>query len=300
MTISHANQLTNLPYISELQYQLLRETLSRIVDATKPDKIICYGVRSSKIETWSCFIHDTDPVISADYDVLVITRERAKARREAVAQIIQNHNNASIRFTCLVHSLSAVNNALKQGNFFFSRLYHKGVMVYDDNSMQLAFPSETPIHLNPISTIESDWNKWNGLARKFYEGAEHALSKKANDLAVFMLHQAVEHACIALIRIYMGYRATTHKLGKLLAIVENFSFHSVTVFPRSTADEVKLFAVLEKAYVDARYKAEYSVQAGTINTLLAQVNKFLQIAEHLCVEKLNTSENSIGKLKHLK
>lgn len=213
--------------------------------------------------------------MSADYDVLIITRERAKAKREAVAQIIQHYNNASIRFTSLVHSLSAVNNALKQGNFFFSRLYHEGAMIYDGSRMQLAFPSEKPIHLNQILTIKSDWNKWYGLARKFYEGAEHALSKEANDLAVFMLHQSVEHTCVALIRIYMGYRATTHKLGKLLAMVENFSLHSRTVFPRLTADEHKLFAVLEKAYVDARYKADYSVQTGTVNTLLEQVNKFL-------------------------
>lgn len=281
---------STLPHITEPQHQLLRETISRIVEAVKPEKILCFGVRTSKLETWSCFLPATDPLISADYDLLVIPRERTKAKREAVAQVIQNYNNASIKFTTLVHSIDAVNDGLQQGNFFFTSLYHQGVILYDGNNLPLTFPPEKNIHVIPSPIIESDWKKWSGLARKFYDGAVYALSKEANDLAVFMLHQGVEHICIALIRIYMGYRRTTHKLSKLLAMVENFSRYSVTVFPRLTADEIRLFAVLESAYVKARYKADYAVDTSTVNILKEQVEELLKIAECLYIEKLNAPE----------
>lgn len=120
-----------------------------------------------------------------------------------------------------------------------------------------------------------------------------------------MLHQAVEHTCIALIKVYLGYRITSHKLSQRLSLVANFSLHSVTVFPRITPDEIRLFNLLERAYSHSRYDESYSVSAETVNALSMEVEQFLLIAqalfkrkikaENTCTEKRDVSDfESIG------
>lgn len=93
----------------------------------------------------------------------------------------------------------------------------------------------------------------------------------------------------------MGYKITTHKLSKLLSMVENFSLCRITVFPRITQDEIRLFNVLDKAYSDSRYDDKYTVSTETANALKMEVEEFLQIAQALFIKKTVVGNTSIDK-----
>lgn len=282
---------SSLPYITRHQQHKLEAVIASIVREVKPAKIICYGVRTSAHHTWSCFLQHAESPATVDYDLLVISHESEKAKRNALAQAFCARNGEDIKFNTVVHSIQAVNDALKEGDFFFTRLYHIGVMLYDSNAQVLTVPSAKAEAALSASVVQAHWQKWFGQAQVFHESVDYFLSNQCHALAVFMLHQAVEHSCLALIRIYMGYRANTHKLARLLALTENFSLYPLTIFPRLTPEQSNLFAVLEAAYVEARYNPAYAVEASTVRTLQKQVKELLQVAELLYDDKLKALEH---------
>lgn len=277
---------TLFPHIEASQLFILRQTIASMVESIETEKIICYGSRTYSRQSWSCFSKKTGLVVTSHYDILVITRGKGKGKRDEISNNINKYNNLEIKFTAVIHNLDNVKDALKEGNFFFTTVCHHGILLHENNDLPLIATSGKKIKDISASQIEFDWHKGHGLGRKFHEGARYSSSHAWNDIAVFMLHQAVEHTCIALIRIHMGYRTGTHRLGNLLDLIENFSPFNTALFPRVRKEEIKLFTVLEKAYSDARYKADYVVSEATVITLTAQVKEFLEIAEQLYIEKL--------------
>jgi uncharacterized protein len=284
--------IRSIPHITDEQWTALNETISQIATETKAEMILCYGVRTNHNFIWSSFLQATDEVRSMGCDLAILTREREKVKRDELSESITKRNNATLKFTALVHAIEAVDEELKKGNYFFSSLLQKGIVLFDTQTFSLNVSRCIPLS---VSSLEAYWTKRYDLASHFYEGAAHALSQGWNDQAVFMLHQAVEHACTALIKIYLGYRASTHKLSNLLSMVENFSLDSITVFPRITQDEIRLFKVLERAYSQSRYDEKYSVSTETVNALKMEVEEFLQIGQQLVFRKIEAGNSCVEK-----
>lgn len=284
--------LTYLRHISTAQHQQLQQSVSSIIKAIAPEKIICYGTRTNATQTWSCFLDDINETVITTYDLLIITRDKEKAKRDEIARTISQYDTASTKFITIVHSIEAVNDALKDENFFFSTLFHKGALLHDHNNISLMVPPAT-IHTSlPVAQIEKYWNTSFELGQNFLEAATLCFSKKQHNVAIFLLHQSVEHTCIGLIKIHTGYRPATHKLAKLLDLIDNFSLDAITAFRRTTEKESGLFKVLDSAYSDARYTEEYTVSADTITYLIGQANQLLEIAAFLYQHKLDNAKTS--------
>lgn len=109
-----------------------------------------------------------------------------------------------------------------------------------------------------------------------------------------MLHEAVQHTCMALLRAVIGYRSTTHNISRLLALIENLSKVPSLIFPYITKEEKKLFLLLRHAYSDARYKEEYAVPAEKVAILIERVKQLMDVAEQLYQLNGNQSANVIN------
>lgn len=271
----------SLPYISVSQQNLVEATLSTIVEKTQPEKIICYGMRTNSDERWSSFSQESHEATTTTIDLLTIVAAKDKRKREAVAGMIDNFGNESIRFIPVVHSIDAVNAALKDGNPFFTTLYYKGVLLYDRSGIPLSTPGENEIKK---SFCEATQRK-SDLAKTFYQTASDCAFEGRNDVAAFMLHQAVELNCTALLRTVLGYQPSTHSIKRLFALTENISPHIHRIFPGSTKEEEAIFDTLYRAYSDVRYKVEYTVSAGKISILLDRVGELLSLSSALCQDK---------------
>ena len=63
------------------------------------------------------------------------------------------------------------------------------------------------------------------------------------------------------------------------------------VFPRETSEDKRLFQLLKKAYVDARYKMdEYVITATELTYLAEKVTLLKQLTETVCQEKIGEIE----------
>lgn len=281
-----------IPYITEDQSRALNSLIGKITKEVNADKIICFGSRTTHNLIWSSFLEAADEVRAIECDLLILTSEKEKAKRDEFLDIVMKENTPSLKFTVLVHGIEAVNEALKKGSYFFSTVLQKGVLLFDSEAISLNTPK---VITQSASELEVYWRRRHRLSSNFLNGATHALEQGWNDQAMFLLHQAVEHTCATLIKVYLGYKITTHKLSKLLSMVENFSLYSISMFPRITKDEIRLFTLLEKAYSDSRYDEKYAVSAETANALQTEVEDFMKMAEQLFERKTQTTQTVCEK-----
>ena len=91
-----------------------------------------------------------------------------------------------------------------------------------------------------------------------------------------MLHQAAEHALNALLQPLMQFRIQTHNLHKLMRNARRFSIEIFNLFPRNTDEEIRLFQVLQKAYIHARYKDSFEVYAEDAMMLLERIKGLVE------------------------
>ncbi|MBK7652179.1 MAG: HEPN domain-containing protein [Flammeovirgaceae bacterium] len=177
--------------------------------------------------------------------------------------------------------MDAVNINLEQGNPFFTTLYNNGVLVYDSNRVPLSVPvsSDTNKSFN-----EGNQRKFD-LAQMFYETACDCATEGRNDVAVFMFHQAIELTCIALLRICLGYKPTTHSIKKLFMLIENVTPRRLNKYsPDQLMKKRSFFNILQRAYSDVRYKESYSVSGDKVFMLLERVHEFQVMALAICEE----------------
>jgi len=281
----------SLPAIAILprqQQQVLAELIQKVVTAVQPEKIICYGIRSIDTHEWGCFSNDgaVKDTTRLKLDLLIIAPATKGQTEQDISFAAEQQCKALADVFCVTHKIHSVKEGLANGNPFYSTLYHKGLLIYDSGQTELHSPSQMPAPLLELPIIEAIWLKWYGLALHFYKSAVDSQHFERPDLTAFMLHQAVEHTCGALIRVFSGYRPNTHNLTRLLMMVENFTQKITQVFPRSTREEEELYGIIQRAYLDARYKDNYTVPAGSLDLLIRRVHELQSIAASLYAEKL--------------
>lgn len=262
--------------ISDRKREVFFETISRVADAVKPAAIICYGSRKTNREAWSAFSHSPMLDSQVHYDILIITRTGEKCKDHEVFDKVNRLSSAVIRLIPVVHPLKAVQEAIRKGSRFFTTVCRTGVLVYGEAKPEVDFESA-----EACLSDQSHWKHHFRLAKQFLHGAEHYLFNAQPSLSVFMLHQATEHACIAIIHACLGYRSATHSLSRLLALTENISTELSGLFPRHTEAERELFNLLAHAYSDVRYRQTFTISLENGKTLFERVKVLTGIAERI-------------------
>lgn len=285
---------TKFDNLSSSLISQLAQLIQKITTTVHAEKILCYGYRTSNYQDWSCFKEDTgyQETVKATFDLLVITsNDNNQTDHEILQKIDLLATSLDCEITAVVQSLDAVNELIAKNSRFLTTLYNKAVLVYNTGTSTLITPPAAPSYETIKSKLETTWNKCFCTAERFYKTACFCLDNGWNEKALFDLHQATQHTCMALLRVYTGYRSTTHNLSRLLALIENFSFVPSTIFPCSTEEETALFNLLNKAYSDARYKEDYSIPTETANLLKKRVHQLLLVAEKLYNKKMMAIQN---------
>ena len=146
-------------------------------------------------------------------------------------------------------------------------------------------PSYVPVSPPAIEELKirmkAHWNQYFTIAQRFYKTAEGCINDDWPEQALFNLHQSTQHSCMALLRVFIGYRSATHNLSRLLELIENFSEKPSTIFPCVTQEETELFNLLNKSYSDARYREKYKVPMEKAQILKRRVKAFMELSEKL-------------------
>src|SRR5687768_11445432 len=179
--------------------------------------------------------------------------------------------------TLIVHDVKFVNHEIRIGQYFFADIVNEGVLLLDSRRVQLAKPKALNAH-ERLALAERNFINWFDSASEFWRGCRYYASRNLLKHAAFLLHQATERYYHAALLVFTGYKQRTHDieaLGKLAGEQHALLFE---VLPKTEPEDKRLFDLLKKAYIDARYSMSYCI---TIDELSILQERVLLLAERV-------------------
>jgi uncharacterized protein len=100
-------------------------------------------------------------------------------------------------------------------------------------------------------------------------------------MAAFMQHQATGQSLHTLFRMTTGLHIHTHNFDKLIRYCSMVSYRLPELFSRNNEKNERLFGLLQKAYIDARYKEDYTIGTDDLMILTEKVRTLMDIVKNV-------------------
>lgn len=286
-------KLKNLPVPSQPAIGTIQLTkiTEMILQKYKLEKIICFGSEVITVQKESCFsMEDTQDSSSPamySYYLLLIPSKDEKSADIKIQQRLEEQLKPFASVTILVHRMEEFNSALQKGSSFFRSVYKKGIVLHDNNEEQFVSPEEGAPIAERITQREKYWDHWYKLSIGFVKGGQFFMEEENSGLAVFMLHQALQHCYSGMIRVLTGYRTNSNSLRRLLQLVDLALPDSSIFTPfRATPEDLRLKGVLLKGFSDARYDDTFIVTKEDLFTLYNRIISIINDGNKVCLQRI--------------
>lgn len=285
------NPLSHLPRHKQDE---LAEIVTVIREIADPAKIILFGSHTSDKWVEDEYVERgaTYSYIS-DYDILVVIPDGDKDKEHDIASKIENRTlKYKNDVSPIVHSFNYVNKGLEMGQYFFRDIIREGIVLFDTE--EFVFSEAKPLSREQEKEVAvKSYNKWVKSGSRFLKMTKNSLIVALEDEdplneIIFTLNQAAEKFYGGLLLVYTGYKPKTHKLK----VYRKYSKHideklnQVFKYPIDDSEEYRLFDILNKAYLDARYQDDYYIDPEDLKRLVVKVEQLEKVVVRLCEEKI--------------
>lgn len=267
----------------EAEYAVhFREFIHRLAQKFEPLQIFSFSQNSSTHNSQGCF-NDNQGCFRCDYCLLVVTETATRVDYEMQDFANSYYQHGTI--TVISHGRQSVIDAVQQNSRFFISVLTYGKLLYSKDGLLDNDPIAAFIPTKGAIKAIRHYEHRIPLADGFLMCASECLEKEKFGICAFMLHQAVEQACICLVRVHIAYRSEFHNLYRLLRLCQCFSERPFQLF-LSTPEDERLFDVMAKSYSGSRYKDDFTVSRQDAERLYQRVASFLLLAKEMCNEKI--------------
>jgi uncharacterized protein len=280
----------SLEYLPFNKQAELEKIISLIKEVVSSEMIILFG--SYARNEWIEEKYDDEHYrYQSDYDVLVIVETKSEAiqgrfERE-IEEKIEKAEYIKTPVSIIVHDIDFVNKRLSKAQYFFSDIKKEGVLLYDTGKFKLKEPRELlPAERKKLA--QDDFNYWFLKAEKLIKLFHFAFSEQDYSESAFLLHQATERLWTAILLVFTRYKPNTHDLAVLRKITNSLDNRLNSIFPLDTFENRRLFKLLRKAYVEARYKPSYVITYDELLLLSKRVEELKKVGELICQGKINS------------
>jgi predicted nucleotidyltransferase/HEPN domain-containing protein len=278
---------TSLDHLPELKRAQLRSITSIFCEGAPIAMLILFG--SHARGDW---VHDAESGYRSDFDVLAIVETEKQAADLSLWSDLERRAREAAGetpVTLIVHDIKFVNHEIRIGQYFFGDIVNEGVLLYDSRRFQLAKPKV----LNPqerLALAERNFSNWFDSASGFWRGCRYYASTNLLKHAAFLLHQAAERYYHAATLVFTGYKHRTHDIEVLgrIAGEQHAGLSANDPLPKADPEDRRLFDLLKKAYVDARYSMSYRITMEELSVLQERVVLLGERVRAACLEKIAT------------
>jgi predicted nucleotidyltransferase/HEPN domain-containing protein len=274
----------SIGFLSAKKKRQIEEVADLIRKEAEVEMVILFGshARGDYVE---------DPVGNyfSDFDVLVLVKSPRLVEKHTLWSRIEQlaqRITAPTELSLLVHDIKDVNEQLEKGFYFFSDIKKEGVLLYESGRFHLADAKEHTAE-ERRAQAERWFEDWFTSAGHFFEDFEANLAKGRHKKAAFELHQATERYYHTALLVLTAYKPKTHNLDDLGKRAADLHPELRAVFPRETPEDDRLFKLLKRAYVDARYSSKFVVTAEELEKLGEHVRTLREKVERVCKEKID-------------
>lgn len=287
------NLLAHLPPHKQEELAEIVKVIREIAD---PAKIILFGSHTS--DKWVEDEYEergaTYSYIS-DYDILVVLPDGDKEREHDIASKIENKTlKYKNDVSPIVHSFNYVNVGLEMGQYFFRDIIKEGIVLFDTGEFTFSEPKPLSREQEKEIALRS-YDKWVNSGIRFLDHTKVMLDNAVvkgfplNEV-IFNLNQSAEKFYGGLLLVYTGYKPKTHKLKVYRKYSKHIdeSLNQVFKYPLEDSEEYRLFDILNKAYLDARYQDDYYIAPEDLEILINKVNTLESVVIELCQKKIDS------------
>lgn len=226
-----------------------------------------------------------NPWQKQQYFMLMVTEK--PGRSEYVVQEFADLHFSQGQVTILTHGKDTVAKSVANNSRFFTTVCRNQNLLYSRDDMHfLQYYVKNNLH-DAYLKASMDCHHHTRLATSFLESAHQCLVNQVCHLTAFMLHQAVEQCCIALIYVYLDYRCNIHNLNRQLRLCDSFSTAPSELFLSGGIESQRLFGILGDSYSAARYRNDFTVCRCDAEQLYLRVSAFLQLTHVLSCKKVD-------------
>ena len=282
-----------LPLVKQRELARVQEIILNRLEADEHDfvleKIILFGsyARGSWVEEG--YVKDGITYeYRSDFDILVVTNKRIAEPSWlglCIEEHIDKHPGIKTEVNIIHHGIEFLNRKIEENYYFFLDIVAEGVLLYDRGKCPLA----TPGPMTPAAQsqkAQEDFEYWLNKGNEFWIDFQNATKRKSFEKASFELHQATECYYTTILLVHTDYKPRGHNihwLGKqAISINERFR----EVFPMRNKQEKELFRLLKKAYIDSRYRKDYTITAEELQYLSERVMLLRELTEELCKKEI--------------
>lgn len=252
----------------------LTNLIGELVDV---DRIYLLGGSLQRKRTESLF-NQLAPSLQyvTDCYCLILLPEENTTRLVQLQDQIEQHCWRSISMTAIVLSTKQFDSWLQDGHAFALRVYNSApILLQKDAGYQGTLGAID----EAAEQKRTELTHKEGLRRveAFLAGAELFCLRKENRMGAFMLHQAVEQSLSTLLKTATGYYCCTHNIERLLRYAGMVTHRVNEIFPKNNEPEKRLVSLLQKAYIDSRYRDDYAMPEVDVRDLLGRVGDLRKI-----------------------
>lgn len=229
------------------------------------------------------------------YDLLIMINGSANRPYNEYTVIMEH---IGMKIYPVTGTFVKANDLLKRmaaGHIYFSRVCRSENLLYDNGVHPLPVPDTIPVD-DIIARAGKDFNNRLQRAEFFLEGALHYSEKKENDLAAFMLHQAAEFAYRAISKSLTDHELFSHDLRSLRGQCRRCAPCIMEIFPGDNEEEKRLLNLLQKAYVNTRYKDNYGISECDLTALLIRIEQLHLAARDIFSAKIAEAAKDLSQL----
>jgi HEPN domain-containing protein len=177
---------------------------------------------------------------------------------------------------------------ITEGHYFFSDIKKEGVHLYIKKGKFSLGKAKILTPQQRKQTAEEHFKQWFKSAKAFYNSSQRNVEAREYKIAAFELHQTTERFYSAITLVFVNYRFRIHDIQALGRKAVSYNAEFAKVFPRETDEQRKLFNLLKKAYVDARYKPSYRITKKQLEYLAKRVKILQRLTKKICQQKIES------------
>lgn len=246
-----------------------------ILDAVHADKIYFLGSTLMRRRTESIFMTDSPSCSSVGHYYILVLIGNGQGLNSAQDKIENNCQNF-IPVTAIVLPTEQFSHWLIEGHQFAQTVCRMAVLLHGEKQ---SVPES--INAENKEDKESILNQGINKVTEFLAGADLFRIRKQNRMAAFMLHQAAEQGLHTLFTITTGLHIHTHNLDKLIRYCSMVSYRLPELFQCNNEKNERLFGLLQKAYIDSRYKEDYTIGTDDLIILTEKVKTLMDIVKNV-------------------
>lgn len=303
---------TNIDHLPQVQQDELARVVRILMDefeqaigrATQPSrrngkiyKIILFG--SYARDDW---VDEPANGYQSDFDLLIVVSHRDLTEIADYWYVAEDkilRDSAIGRpINIIVHSIDEVNQALKRGEYFWVDIVRDGIAIYELPQHELAAPMPASAQ-DALQMADAHFHTQLGAIGRWLTLVDVSLAEQKTDpewskTAAFNLHQAAEtaYACFLLVRTL--YFPRSHNIKFLRSLAEDNEPRLIGAWPRATKLDRRRFELLKRAYVEARYSANYAISREDLDALTGCVRRLRDLVEAVSRERLEQLQVAAG------